>query len=494
MTKWLSLPRLEQAAGILWGLVLLTLPATTFRYIPSFFGTTLVKPMALYPLAVLFPLLVFIAWRRREISWPHNSTPLLVFILIALLSTLIAALYAPLDLRGQYYWGRTLRAWVSLGVGLVFLLCAFWMNRTQADLHRSLKWLYVGLGLTIIWGGLQILAIETPVKPSWIDVDLLSPIQKFFASRRVQSNRISGFAYEASWLADQIVIFYAPWLFAALLTGYRLTRFKWLEPLLLFLVLGLLLFTFSRSGIFNFLIVSLLVFLLVGRQWVAKLWSWFLAPFVPGDPRSLKAALFDKMQRLAIVMVAALILVAGGYQLLRHNYFGQILNYEGSFLEYVLVNSAGPRMAYAVASLKTYSNHPWTGVGLGAAGFYLLENLPDWILTMHFEVARSLSPDSLLFPNSKNLYVRLLAETGLVGFWAFTAYFLSFLAEVRAMFLSAKPHLRYAAIAGLFIWLAAALRNFSQDSLTFPVMWVGLGIIVGLAASHSPKQNEHLHN
>ncbi len=62
------------------------------------------------------------------------------------------------------------------------------------------------------------------------------------------------------------------------------------------------------------------------------------------------------------------------------------------------------------------------GRGLGADGFYIYQNLPDWIMTMVPEIASQLSPTSTLYPNAKNLYVRLLAETGLIGFVLFLGF------------------------------------------------------------------------
>ena len=62
---------------------------------------------------------------------------------------------------------------------------------------------------------------------------------------------------------------------------------------------------------------------------------------------------------------------------------------------------------------------PITGVGLGASGFYIYDHLPDWAMTTVPEIARQLSPENRLYPNPKNMYVRLLAETGLIGFFIF---------------------------------------------------------------------------
>ncbi|MCH7663725.1 MAG: O-antigen ligase family protein [Chloroflexi bacterium] len=185
--------------------------------------------------------------------------------------------------------------------------------------------------------------------------------------------------------------------------------------------------------------------------------------------------------------------MATGSVLSRNRYFSSFLEYDpGTDLyEYMLDISAGPRLAYAASGLNIYSDYPWMGVGLGASSLYLYDYLPDWALTNLPEVNRRLSPDSNIVTNTKNLYVRLLSETGIVGFWLFAAFYLALLAEVRTLFVSKKAELRFVAIAGLFIWLAVALRNFTQDSLTFPIMWVGFGMALGLAApigSNSQKR------
>jgi len=466
---------------ILWGLVLLTLPVSTFRYFPPVFGTTLVRPLALYPLAVLLPLLLLQAWRQRSFRGFGNSAPVIAFIVVVFLATFIGALYAPLELRGHTYWGRALRAWVSFAVGLSFFLSALWMNRSEADLKHSLRWLYAGLFATVLWGLVQIVAINTTL----VDKSVVNQIQLSFSLRRIQPKRISGFAYEPSWLADQLVILYTPWLFAALISGYRLTRHKWLELSLLTMAGILLIFSFSRSGIFNWVVVGGLVFMLAGRAKLRQLGGWFLAPLRDTAAAKPKPGGRAWAFRGLVVLLVVLALMASFSALASNPYFARLweLDLENGLLDYIILNSAGPRLVYAQAGLGVFAEHPWTGVGLGGAGLYLYEQFPDWALTSLPEVARQLSPDSSLVPNTKNLYVRLLAETGLVGLWFFAAFFLSVLGDLRSLFASTKPYHRYIGTAGLFIWLAVALRNFTQDSLASPVMWVGLGLVLGLASS-----------
>jgi O-antigen ligase len=482
MVDLLSTARLERYSGILWGLLLFTLPITSFRYLPSFFGSTTVSPLALYPLAFLFPMLLILAWRARRVQIPRISAPLLAFLLVALAATLTGFLYAPLNLRGQSFTGRAMRAWFSVAVGLTFFLSAFWMNRSHGDLKRSLKWLYAGLVATIIWGAVQILAFNTTI----LDEALVENIQRGFSVRGLSNNnRISAFAFEPSWLADQIVIFYFPWLFSAVLSGYRLTRHRWLEPLLLIFATVLLMFTFSRGGVLIALIVSAVVVLITGHTWLGGLWGWMLSP-LQNTSSSMQSRSLTGLLRIALLVVILVSLAGAGFVFSQNPYFSSFLEYNtaADLYEYVINVSAGSRLAYAVSGLNIFADYPWMGVGLGASNLYLYNYLPDWALTDLPEINRRLSPDSNTLSNTKNLYVRLLSEVGIFGFWFFAAFYLSLLAEVRALFISTKSNLRHIAIAGLFLWLAVALRNFTQDSLTFPIMWVGFGIILGLAQSN----------
>ena len=400
---------LQKATRWLWALVLLTLPVTSFRYYPSFLGRSTVSPLALIPLVPLLIILVWLMLRQRRIWWPPHSVALAAFSLFALLATALGFLDAPFALRGQNYDSRALRAWLSLGMGLAFFLAATWMNRDEQDLRFSLKWLYVGLALTIVWGTVQALAINTPL----LERSLIDGLQELFSRRGLVARRISGFAYEPSWLADQLVILYLPWLYAAALTGFRLTRFKWLEPLLILAIGALLLLTFSRSGLLNALLVAGIVLLFTAAHWWRRAWGWFKVQSFP--------------VRGSLTGLVLLSLIVAFAWLSQYDYFARLWDFdvEDGLVGYVVNISAGPRLAYSMAALETYAEHPWTGVGLGATGFYIYDRLPAWSLTTVPEIARQLNPDSNIFPNAKNLYARLLAEVGLFGFWLFIAFYFS---------------------------------------------------------------------
>jgi O-antigen ligase len=456
----------------LWGAALFTLPITSFRYFPFLGDSTYVRPLSLYPIALLLPLL-FLQLTQKKTSVPRAGTltPLLGFVLITLIATSIGVLLDPLPLRGQDYFGRVIRAWATLAIGLSFFLAAVWMNRNEEDLRFSIKWLLAGFVMDVLWSGVQSLAFYTPL----LKKVTVTHWQRIFSMRElVKTNRVSGMAYEPAWLAGQIATVYLPWLFASLLTRLRVTRFKWLEMILLGLAVLLLLATFSRGGLLTVVGASALTLLFVGRAELHAAWNWIVSGFQPGN---------NWLLRVGVIVLFVGALAGAGLFLSQKGYITRLFNTRAESLEdFIIENSAGARAAYTFGALGAYEESPITGVGLGASGFYIYEHLPDWTLTTVPEIARQLSPENRLYPNPKNIYVRLLAETGLIGFFVFIAFLFSVLGDGLNALGSKTIFGRYLGIAGIFSWFAIALYNVTQDSFATPNIWINFGILVGMTA------------
>jgi len=265
-----------------------------------------------------------------------------------------------------------------------------------------------------------------------------------------------------------------PWLFASLLTRLRVTRFKWLEVILLGFAALLLIATFSRGGLLTAVGASVLTFLFVGRAELRAAWDWFVSGFQRGS---------NWLLRLGVLVLAVGVLSGAGLFLGQKGYITRLFSTRAESLEdFIIENSAGARAAYTFGALGAYEESPLTGVGLGASGFYIYEHLPDWTLTTVPEIARQLSSENHLYPNPKNMYVRLLAETGLVGFFVFLAFLFSVLGDALYAFQSQTNFGRYLGIAGIFSWFAIALYNITQDSFATPNIWINFGILVGMSA------------
>src|SRR5690349_3378110 len=473
----ISVDSMGKVARVLWGAALLTLPVTSFRYFPLLGDNTYVRPLALYPIALLLPLLA-LQFMQKKGSLPSAGTliPLFAFLLVALAATGVGLLIDPLPMRGFEYFGRVFRAWVTLVIGLSFFLAAVWMNRTEEDLRFSIRWLLAGFVLDILWSGVQALAFYTPL----LKKVTVTHWQRAFSMRElVKTNRVSGMAYEPAWLAGQIATVYLPWLLASLLTRVRVTRFKWLEVILLGFAVLLLLATFSRGGLLTVAGAFLLTLLFVGRTQLGATWAWFAAGFQSGG---------NWFLRLGVILVLVASLAGAGLFLSQKGYITRLFNTRADSLEdFIIENSAGARGAYNFGALGAYDESPIMGVGLGASGFYIYDHLPDWSLTTVPEIARQLSPETRLYPNPKNMYVRLLAETGLFGFFLFIAFQFSLLGDAVAAFGRKSVIWRYLGVASIFTWLALVFYNMTQDSFALPNLWINFGILAGMSALNTPS-------
>jgi hypothetical protein len=465
-----SLDSLSKISRFLWAAALFTLPITSFRYFPFLGDSTYVRPLSLYPIALLLPLL-FLQFIQHKVSFPRAETltPLLAFVLLAFAATSLGVLLDPLPLRGSEYFGRVVRAWVTLVIGLSFFIAAIWMNRSEEDLRFSIKWLLAGLVVDILWSGVQALAFYTPL----LKKVTVTHWQRAFSMRElVKTNRVSGMAYEPAWLAGQIATVYLPWLVASLLTRLRVTRFKWFEVVLLGFAVLLLLGTFSRGGLLTAVGAAALTLLFVGRAELRASWNWFVSGFQRGG---------NWLLRVGVMVLLAGVLAGSGLFLSQKGYISRLFNTRADSVEdFIIENSAGARAAYTFGAFGAYDESPIMGVGLGASGFYIYDHLPDWALTTVPEIARQLNPKNRLYPNPKNMYVRLLAETGLIGFFVFVAFLFSMLGDALRALQSKTSLGRYLGIAGIFSWFAIALYNVTQDSFATPNIWINFGILMGM--------------
>ena len=472
--------RLQQIERFLWAAMLVALPVTSFRYLPFMGVDTQVRPLSLVPAVLLLVALVLRCIReRRLILWSRYFQPLLVFILVVVVSSAAGFFLAPVNLYISTYLGRALRAWLSLGIGMVFLITSMCMNRDEQDLRFTIKWVYVGLIAEVAWSLVQFFQIYI------IHFRLLDVIQKTVMMAGLPPNgRISGLALEPSWLAAQVITIYLPWAFASMLKNYNWGSRRWPVVAILIACAFLLIFTYSRGGILIALASIILTFFIAGWDRIRQAWRWFAFPLRMNSLSPNK--MLDVSLRITVIVIVLAGLAGGIHILSRNQYFARIWqSRQSTLVNYFVDIYAGPRLAYSWAGWTIFEQHPWTGVGLGAAGFYLIKALPDWSHFNISEVAQLLSPDNQIFPNVKNLYIRLLSETGILGFWSFISLFLLLLGKIMGLLRSKRRELAFLAAASLLAWLSIVMLGFTQDSLAMPTIWLPLGVLMGMTDSSS---------
>lgn len=477
----LTEPRLLRG---LWALFLLSLPVTSFPYLPSALGgTATVRPLAIYPLLLL---LGYIAARRLfRTPLPRALLPLLVFALVAVVSGLFAALRPVPDFLGVSSLDRVIRNLLTLGLGASFFLVAALVPQSREDLRFTVRWLLIGFGAALLWSTFQSLyVLNLRSNPAfWRPYfDFLNEIHHFFSTRNLQPRRVTGFAYEPSWFAEQLCILVLPWLLTSAIRRRsvfdRQFRGLLVEDVLLLWSTGILVLTFSRTGLV-ILFVLLAITVLVGAQRRDESKT--------GRLRLLSAGNF--WQRLGVFAGIALVLGTVIFFASANNrYFSRLWRFwsdpeaTGDYWTYI---AFGQRFIYWEAAFNMFEQEPVLGVGLGNFALYFEEALPDIKLYRYPEILELIVPEAgaaeLVTP--KNLFVRVLAETGLLGFGVFVAFLLVVVADALGLWWR-KPPDATALLFGRagFLGLAAAfLVAFSTDSFAMPNLWVLGGLVTAAA-------------
>jgi len=488
-------------AEIAWAAALITLPITSFAPFANTLGST-VAPLAALPIFLLL-----IGWLLphllRSAALPRETFLVFIFILAALLSSGAGFLLSSGDFEGQSILGRELRAFFTLGIGLAFyLLFAAWNNDTPR-LQATWRWLSIGGMLALGWALLQayFIVVEKRLYPPWLEnlQDLFLLKIPHASSRGL---RIDGLAYEPSWFAHQMVMLYLPlWLAATYLKTsafkFRLWRFS-IENLLL--LPSVFVFFLAQPRVSMLSLLLILVFLFVKIN--LAIYRWLVRRILGTARFSRSGAQVATVRRLTaaatllgMLTIYLATLVGAVYLASRLDWRVQLLlDYPPSLLEIwalltlnetALLNFSFrlafmERVVYWVTGWHIFQQYPWLGVGLGNAGFHFLENIPS-IGYSSWEV-RGLLYHLPYLPNIKSLWVRLLAETGVVGFSVFLTWFYLQIHSAWVSLRNLQPALKTLAMASLLGLIAFIAEGFSLDSFAMPYLWVcaGLASAVGM--------------
>ncbi len=456
--------------NIAWAAFWLCLPITSFRYFPAGLGGgTLVRPLSLYPLIILLIIGVLPALFRRSI--PKTLLTLLPFVVALLISAAYSTLLGIEPVLGISVTDRLLRALITLAIGVSFYVTVVILSDQRDRFYSALRWMMIGFAMAFVWGSLQVVNILHFI-PAYFTK--LNQIQLFFSIRKLFPTRISGMTYEPNWFGEQISILVLPWLVAAVSTGQSLFRWRWrkvtVEWFFLLWALIMIGFTFSRAAYINVIAIGLVAVLL------------FRKPAKPSNGHRSGWLFFRRIAEIVVVLAA---FVAGGYIIGRHNaFFSRIWGYwlegkETSLADYFQYLGFGARFTYVTTAFNTYQDYPILGVGPGNYAFFFEKMLPDQPLASIPELLRIISPEEgrnrLITP--KNLYLRILAEGGLVGLATFLAFLAAVIGCGLFLWFSKDKEENFWGGAALLGIVALVLGAFSFDSFALPNMWVLTGLI-----------------
>ncbi len=465
-----SIPVLQR---VLWAAFLMALPVTSFPFFPpAFGGEALVRPLSLYPLSILVFFVVLPRLFRR--SLPGALLALSPFILLAFASSLLSLLRGIEPALGISVTARVMRGLTTLLIGCAIYLAIALLPENKDDLRFSLRWLYTGCAVALFWGSLQAVYV-LHYSPGWFT--WMSKMQAMVSYRRLLPERISGLTYEPHWFAEQIIVLLLPGLLASVLNGVTAFKRRWrwltIEWLLFVWAVILLPFTFSRSGVLNLVLLigaSLLLFYRPGNKSGAQINASRQLPTASRLPLRIS---------LAVCLVLAPVYLVGT----RNPFFSRLWDYwrqeNASLTGYLSYLGFDARLAFGEAAYNAYLAYPAFGIGLGNYAFYFEEMLPYRPVAALPEILRLITPekgrDRLV--TSKNFYLRLLSETGIVGTIAFFGFVISLCGSALYLWLAPEKEWRFWGAYSLIGLTAFALSAMTFDSFVIPNMWVVFGLI-----------------
>lgn len=470
-------------------LAILLLPITSLPLLSKLMGGTFVSPptVALAGLAAAVWLPALILKRERI---PQEVVPVLVFALLALAISL-ASLYLPLPPYKQVSWlGEMVSALATLAAGVLTYLAFATFYRKESQIRWGLALVNVAGAVMLVWAIMQTMVIYVfdGNYPPFV-VAIHDSLSVRTLSMQTFQVRVTGFAYEPSWLANQLNAFFLPFWMAATITGYsafkRRLWFLSAENILLALGVVVMLMSLSRIGIISLLLVT--AYLVYHLSKVIIIW---LRPRLVGrshESRSDRLVGFGIGLGLFVIyawLIVGLIAVLAKVD----NRIAHLLDLQRlptDLTTLARVMAFAERYYLWIMGWNVFTHFPLFGVGLGNSGFFFPVTVPPEIRLSN-EMLKILTEQTFL-PNTKNLWIRLLAETGMVGFSVFVSWLLVLRQTARTLMASTNLLSRTMGWMGLIALLTIIGEGFSLDSFALPYFWASFGLMTaaGFMLRHS---------
>jgi hypothetical protein len=326
--------------------------------------------------------------------------------------------------------------------------------------------------------------------------------------------RVNGLTYEASWFAHQMVMLYLPLWMAA--SYHKTSAFAFrvfhisAENILLVFGLGAFFLSSPRIGLVSLVLMVIYLFirltLSIHRKIVESITKTQF--ILQRGPSKGHRTWIQVMTSLSIVLVYALILIGVFFFAVHRDWrLTALVSQPPSIKEIVGLLTLDQttlldlshrfifleRMVYWFNGWNVFNQYPWLGVGLGNAGFFFPKLAPaiGWAT---FEIRNVLFYLTQL-PNVKSLWIRLLAETGLVGFSVFLSWLYILFQSSRFSQHNQNTTIKTFAFAGQLTLLAFIGEGFSIDSFAMPYFWIIAGLIAAIAMMYRRENSQKvIHN
>lgn len=452
--------RLKKAIEILFILGLFFLPFNEYEGI-SILGEYKSEAAALF-FILAFTLICFYSFYTNKIYLPYKNKTFIVLILFLIFCfiSIILNLYNIVGFRFKQTSGivRFIRQYFSTILSTVVFFQLYWFVLKDKSIKEITllirKTFSISFAFVCFYG-----FIETLI--SYFGFTFLKSFLNLFdylpfieVSYHVEG-RISSISYEPPFLAIYLITI-AGWMFSYILTNK--SYYKYIPTLL---VLLLTFFSGSRTAL-----------IVVNLQFVIFL--SYLYKYYGYKERILS------LIKYSFVIFFSLGIFAGikFYKAIGEKV--ESLDFIGNIKSNVSNRS---RLGIQYTSLLIFAKNPVFGVGFGQQAFVARSLYPGWVKkdNYEFEIFYNNQREKS-FPPGYNLYTRLLAEVGIVGFLIFAYLQILMLKEARRLSKFQNKDFQILGII-LFITSIGLFINWMQiDTFRIYGVWISLAILIKTSA------------
>jgi hypothetical protein len=460
----------EKISFWLWMALVICLPVSSLPLFAKILHTSSVAPAS--GLVVLILALVWLpVYTLRGGRFPFQVRIAVYFAMFCVLTIAFAFFREIPYYPGSSINANLLEALATLGLGMLIYIVSTGLPADEHKVSLTLKAINIGGAIMLVWSLLQII-VWLPLRdfPQWV-----RDFQSVFSTTVLFDKRTTGFASEPSWLAHQLNLVYLPFWLAATIKKTSVYKVRiWflsVENILLAFGLVVLFLTFSRGGLGAFMLVLAFLFVLLN----VKLVRWLITRW-----KVKRRALFSIITAMGVFLIYVGIGLLGLFTLSKidprmETVFQFNSEVDNPLMKYADNLQFGERVIYWQTGWRIFNDYPIAGVGLNYSGAYFPEYLPEygWQLTEAKDLL--FRSDNIL--NIKNLWTRLLGETGIIGFSLFLVFLVAGLITSIDLVRNAGQQQATIGWMGIFMLVAFIIEALSVDSLALPYYWFTLGLV-----------------
>lgn len=394
----------------------------------------------------------------KKIYFPIRNE-LYLIVLLFLVWCLFSFIFNFYDIDSYFFKqtkgvNRFIRQFFSLILSVILFFQIYWFvlkEKTLTEIFYIIRKIFTySLVIATIYGFVEILisffgfSILTPI------IDLLSYLP-FLEPKLHVEGRISSFTYEPPFLAIYLITI-AGWMFSYIITdnGYK----KYIPSII---ILVLTFFSGSRTALVV-IAIQFLVFL-------------FIIAFYFNKKRQVFTFL-----KYSIVFLFLAVSVSGPKLL-------DVFKDKIESLDFIGNLKSSPsnksRLGIQYTSLLIFSENPILGVGFGQQAYEARGRYPYWSTLNNYEFKIFYKNNKeKSFPPGYNMYTRILAELGIIGFLIFGFLQFRMLKEAKRLIKFTNENNKILGLA-IYVSLVGLFINWLQiDSFRIYGVWISLAILI----------------